>query len=62
MFCIASPLNTVLEISGAPEAQAPTLATAKTLAMTAIDILLNKDLRAEMRENFEKDMKKYNVE
>lgn len=44
--------------SGESAAQGPTLQTAKALAMTAIDVLLDQNLVKKMKEDFEEDMKK----
>ena len=43
-----------------PEAQGPTLQTAKALAMTAIDVLLYQNLVKKMKEDFVEDMKREN--
>ncbi|XP_048387898.1 peptidase M20 domain-containing protein 2-like [Stegostoma tigrinum] len=42
------------EAAGSKEAQFYTLRTAKTLAMTALDVVLNPDLLQQMKEDFEK--------
>ena len=49
-------------ISGDAEAQTPTLVTAKSLAMTAIDIMMSEELTQQMKNDFVEDMKKFNVE
>ena len=45
-------------ISGEPEAQGPTLQTAKALAMTAIDVLLDQSLVKKMKEDFVEEHEK----
>ena len=44
--------------SGSLTAQLPTLQQAKTLAMTALDVLWNPDLLFKIREHFEEDLRK----
>ena len=54
--------SVVNRVTGAAEAQTPTLVTAKSLAMTAIDIMMSKELAEQMKKDFEEDMKKFDVE
>lgn len=51
----------ILFISGHPRAQKYTLDQAKALAMTGIELLLDKQLMAKVRKDFEEGMKRENA-